>query len=513
MMRRYFPAVLLVFAVTAAAQVYPGQYPSQYPPGQYPPGQYPPGQYPPGQYPPGQYPPGQYPNTYPTRIPGVGLPVPELKLPKRKDKSPNAGSSHDDEKMTVASVDGSLRKLGEKDLLMQPGKKAVLRFRLLAKTQFRNKAGEPIRDSLLHPGDQITVETSPDDEETALRVVLLRSGTGAERAAAEQTVDEAGVRAPRAEDMSKPHTVVTRSTPTDPSPDPEPEKLERTPATADEPARAASSADGAAASSETVAAPVGTAPVGTAAAGTAPVGVSVPRDPRLDTDEQVIRDARAAAKEFSAGLPNFLVQQNTTRYFRPSIPPLWSPIDVVTAEVAYKDGKEDYRDFQIDGKPVYGPIERTGSWSTGDFGLTLEDLMSMGTNASFKRRGEERMASRSAWVFDYTVAQPNSHWELVSPDDRHYKPAYNGAVWIDKETRRVLRFEQHTTGLPRDYPLSKADSALEYAYVRIDQKVYLMPAKGENVACFSGSGTCTRNAIEFKNYRKFEAESKVKYGQ
>jgi hypothetical protein len=511
-MRRFFPALLLAVGVPAAAQNYPGQYPSQYPPGQYPPGQYPPGQYPPGQYPPGQYPPGQYPNTYPARLPGgvpIGLPVPEIKLPRKKgEKTPGAGSSHDDEKTTVVSVDGSLRKLGEKDLLLQPGKKAVLRFRLLAKTQFRNKAGEPIRDSLLHSGDQITVEASPDDEETALRVILLRSGTGAERAAAEQPVDEAGVRAPRAEDMSKPHTVVTRSTPSaDPSPDPEPEKLERKPAAADEAARPESSAGAEAERPETVSAPVGSA------VGVAPVGVSVPRDPRSDTDEQIIRDARAAAKEFSAGLPNFLVQQNTARYFRPSVPPLWNPIDVVTAEVAYKDGKEDYRDFQIDGKPVYGPIERTGSWSTGDFGLTLEDLMSMATNASFKRRGEDRIAARSAWVFDYTVAQPNSHWELVSPDDRHYKPAYNGALWIDKETRRVLRFEQHTTALPPGFPLSKADSTMEYGYVRIDQKTYLMPAKGENVACFSGSGTCSRNAIEFKNYRKFEAESKVKYGQ
>jgi len=508
MTRHYVSVLLVALAVPAAAQVYPGQYPSQYPgqypPGQYPPGQYPPGQYPPGQYPPGQYPPGQYPNqypnTYPTPVPGVGLPVPNINFPRKKsDKSPNAGSSQD-ERMTVISVDGSLRRLGEKDLLVQPGKKAVLRFRLLAKTQFRNKAGEPVRDSLLHPGDQITVEANPDDEETALRVILVRSGTAAERTSAEQPVDENSVRPPRAEDMTKPHTVVTHSTPAaEPAPDPEPEKPGSKPVGTDAPAHTESSASAEAANAEP--------PV------SAPVGVSVPRDPRLDTDDQIIRDARTAAKEFSASLPNFLVQQNTTRYFRPNLPPFWNQIDVVTAEVAYKDGKEDYRDIQIDGKPVYGPIERTGSWSTGDFGLTLEDLMSFGTNAQFKRRGDERIASRSAWVFDYTVAQPNSHWELVSPDDRHYKPAYNGSVWIDKETRRVLRFEQHTTALPRDYPLSKADSTMEYGYVRIDQKTYLMPSKGENVACFSGSGTCSRNAIEFRNYRKFEAESKIKYGQ
>ena len=496
MMRGYFLGLLLL-GLTAAAQTYPGQYPT----GQYPPGQYPPGQYPPGSYPPNTYPP----DVYPARLPGgvpIGVQVPTIKLPEKKDKKPNAGSSQEDQRIMVASVDGSLRRLGEKDLLLQPGKKAVLRFRLLAKTQFRDKAGEPIRDSLLHPGDQITVEASADDEETALRVILVRAGTAAERTAAEEHVDENSVRPPRAGDLSKPHTAVARSSQSSapsPDPEPEPEKLDRKPGPADSPGHAESNAAETAASSEP--------------AVNVPIGISVPRDPRLDSDEQIIRDARTAAKEFSASLPNFLVQQDTTRYFRPAVPPFWNQIDLVTAEVAYKDRKEDYRDIKIDGKPVYGAIERTGSWSTGDFGLTLEDLMSPATNAQFKRRGEERMASRAAWVYDYTVAQPNSHWELVSPDDRHYKPAYNGTVWIDTETRRVLRFEQHTTSLPRDYPLSKADSSMEYAYVRIDQKVYLMPGKGENVACFSGSGTCSRNAIEFKNYRKFEAESKVKYGQ
>jgi hypothetical protein len=487
-MRRCLPALLfsgvLLFGVLAAAQTYPGQYPNQYPPGQYPP----------GQYPPGQYPPGQYPNTYPTRLPGgipVGLPVPEIKLPKKKDKSGSSGSSHDEEKMTVATVDGSLRKLGEKDLLLQTGRKAVLRFRLLAKTQFRNKNGEPIRDSLLHAGDQLSVEVSPDDEETALHVTLLRSGTAAERAAAEQPVEEGAVRAPRPEDLSKPHTVTTHATPpvesqAEPEKAPtEPEKLER-PATAEAPVVR---------ETEPASAP----------------GVS--RDPRLDTDDQIIRDARAAAIAFSASLPNFLVQQNTRRDFQTAFPAQWQTIDTVTAEVAYRDGKEEYRDIQIDGKPVYGPIERTGSWSTGDFGTTLEDLMQLSTNAAFKRRGQDRIASRPAWVYDYTVAQPNSHWEMVSPDDRHYKPAYEGAVWIDKETRRVLKFEQRTLGMPRDYPLSKAESVLEYAFVKIDQKTYLLPAKGENVGCFSGSGTCKRNVIEFRNYRKFEAESKVKFGQ
>jgi hypothetical protein len=38
---------------------------------------------------------------------------------------------------------------------------------------------------------------------------------------------------------------------------------------------------------------------------------------------------------------------------------------------------------------------------------------------------------------------------------------------------------------------------------------YLLPVKSENLACFRGRPRCTRNEIEFRNYRKFSVESQV----
>lgn len=73
----------------------------------------------------------------------------------------------------AAPVTGSLRRLGEKDLVLEGKGNTVLRFRLLAKTQFRDEQGSAIRDSLLHPGDQLSVSVSPDDPETAVGVVLV----------------------------------------------------------------------------------------------------------------------------------------------------------------------------------------------------------------------------------------------------------------------------------------------------------------------------------------------------
>src|SRR5262245_3866466 len=393
-MRRLVPALFALLGLIVADLATAWQYPQG---GQYPPGT----QYPPGQYPPGQYPPGQYPQTYPTRLPG-GIPVPEIKLPKRGPKE-----NPDEIKVTVADVNGTLRRLREKDIVIQTSPQRLLRFRLLAKTLFRNKQGDPIRDSLLHPGDQLSVQVSPDDEETALRVILLRNGSGAERAAAERPFDEATVRTPAAEDLGKSRTVTDRK----------PVEIE----TAE------------AAPVETGAAPAPNA--------TGPV-----------TDQQLLSEAREAATKFLEGLPNFLVQQTTSRYFSNTFPARWQSVDVVTAEVASVDGKEQYRDIKINGVSSNAPPERSGAWSTGEFSTTLADLFASATNASFKRRGSDKLGSRTSSVFDFTVAQPNSHWEMVSPDGRRYSPPFEGSVWIDQETRRVLRIEQRTISMPNDFP-------------------------------------------------------------
>jgi hypothetical protein len=64
--------------------------------------------------------------------------------------------------------------------------------------------------------------------------------------------------------------------------------------------------------------------------------------------------------------------------------------------------------------------------------------------------------------------------------------------------------------LPRDYPLAQAESIVDYAFTRIEQATHLLPAGGVSVTCLNG-GACNRNVIQFRNYRKFGAESTIKF--
>ena len=89
------------------------------------------------------------------------------------------------------------------------------------------------------------------------------------------------------------------------------------------------------------------------------------------------------------------------------------------------------------------------------------------------------------------------------------KPAYSGAVWIDPESGRALRVEMGTKSLPTDYPVDKVEAFVDYEWVKIGEKQYLMPVRSQNLACETHMFNCTKNEIEFKNYRKFNVESQV----
>ena len=455
---------------------------------QYPTGQYPPGQYPPGQYPPGQYPSGQYPTQ-----PGISLP--KIHLPKR-----HKDDKQDDSKVTLSAIDGTLRNLGEKDLVLQAKANRLLRFRLLEKTLFQNKEGEPVRDSLLHPGDQLSVLVNPDDLETALRIVLNHAGTSSEREVAARPFDHDQVIAPASQDITKAKVAVDREpsagqagTPADKDSGAAPDK-EPAAKPADAPSKpaeaSAKKAEPQATTAEQPREPVDAAPL---------------------SSDAIIMLARDAAESFTSDLPNFLVQQSTTRYHGHTRSQDWQVIDVVTADVVCVDGKEEYRNVAINGVPSQRPIESTGAWSTGEFVTTLQNTLSPVEEAAFVPRGEARIGGRMAYLFDFSVEAQNSHWMLASDRNPSFRAPYKGSIWIDKETRRVLRIDQKAQSIPRDFPYDSLESILDYGFVKIENKSYLLPVQNETVACLGVARTCERNVINFRDYRKFTAESSIKF--
>jgi hypothetical protein len=229
--------------------------------------------------------------------------------------------------------------------------------------------------------------------------------------------------------------------------------------------------------------------------------------------DPVINGARDAAFEFTDTLPNYIVKQYTTRYQTDTAHgsrTSWQALDVVTADVVAENGKESYKNILVNGKPPRDAIEKTGSWSTGEFATVLQGILAPQTDADFHNKRSTTIVNRPAYRYDYSVEQPNSMWHVYASSES-YIPGYTGSIWIDKENFRVLRIEMSAVNMPKSFALDAVESAVDYDYVMIGDKKHLLPVHSEALSCVRNTSDCTRNVIEFRNYKKFTADSSITF--
>jgi hypothetical protein len=515
---------LLVFTLAFAAYA---QFGSPYP-------QQIPGQYPPGRYPPGQVPQGQTPNS------GSGR-------GRQTGNNRNA--------VITVTTSGMLRTVAGTRFVLESDDHRIITYILGSSTRVQED-GKDVSIDGVQPGDRLMVDSTQDDQGyyTATAIRFDKAGTPADRAAAAQTWDlpklgnssratSASAAAPQREpgderpvlrrknDDSKSDD--TQATAQAPAPNAqaasaEPEApLDTRPTTTMKPPDPSRDSDDPGPPSLRRGGPA-PRPQQVASAAAAPSAPVVPAPPKPQapakpiapasilssngSDDTVIAKARQVAASYAGLLPNFFCQQMTTRYESDHPKQGWDARDVVTADVAYEEGRESYKNIKVGNKPVNKSMEDIeGTRSTGEFSSLEQDLLSPGTGATFRRSGEETIHSRGTWVYKFEVPRERSHWRIEATAELYY-PAYRGTVWIDKQTSRVLRIEQQGHTMPLLFPFDTIETATDYDYVRLaDAEPFLLPVDAEVLTCVRGTSTCSRNRIEFRNYRKFSAESSVTF--
>ena len=221
--------------------------------------------------------------------------------------------------------------------------------------------------------------------------------------------------------------------------------------------------------------------------------------------DPMIQGAREAARRFIESLPNFAVKRFTNRYTAHGDRSSWQALDAVGADVIFENGKESYRNTQVSGKPPAEGTAPPGSWSTGEIAALLQSLMAPQTNALFSNKRPVSIVNRAAFRYDFSVEQPNSHWTVIASPEP-YTPAYTGSIWIDQEDQRVLRMEMAARNLPGSFALAAVESEVDYDYVPIGGRKFLLPVHSEMLTCARATGDCIRNVVTFQNYEKFGAD-------
>ena len=231
-------------------------------------------------------------------------------------------------------------------------------------------------------------------------------------------------------------------------------------------------------------------------------------------DDDVISQTRQEAWSFTRSLPDYIVKQVTTRYRSDSASKgrtSWQALDVVTADLVYLNGKENYTNVMDNGRPTRD-ASLTGSWSEGEFASSLQAILSPYSSPDFRNKRQVTIVNRPAYKYDYVIDQPHSAWRIQT-EGQTFQPSYGGSIWIDKETFRVLRLEMASRDVPRSFPIDTAESSVDYDFVLIGDQKYLLPVHSESLSCWRGTSQCSRNVIEFRNYRKYTADSSISFGE
>jgi hypothetical protein len=226
----------------------------------------------------------------------------------------------------------------------------------------------------------------------------------------------------------------------------------------------------------------------------------------------LLEQARYFALKYEDELPDFSATQFVTRFAQKPGDKDWKPEDKLEIELTYRvKSGEKYNLVRMNGAPTTLKYETLGgSTSSGEFGSVLAAAFVPESKAEFKEVKNEVFRGRKTVVYDFKVKKAFSQSRITDQNTKQtVTTGYQGTVWIDTETKRVLRIEQAQEGMPPNFAITLAESAIEYDWVKIADQTYLLPVHAEVLLGRDRDRYYTRNVIEFRNYRKFDTDIKI----
>ncbi len=263
-----------------------------------------------------------------------------------------------------------------------------------------------------------------------------------------------------------------------------------------------------------------------------------------------LEGARQTALSYSRQLPDFLCTETVRRSQAYGPTGDFRNIDALTLQVSYFQLHESYKLVARNNHPTQPNVEAlAGAYSEGEFGSKLRFIFDPESKTEFHFLEEKSVAGRRAAVYSYRVERANSRFELRVPS-QSVIAGYHGQVFIDVATQVTLRIEE-VLDIPEGFPIQESRSTVEYGFVDVAGRKSLLPVHSETLStdrleprpeakpsspstilhpwdkpAYPATGRTGRassanspqadqvryrNLIEFRNYRKYAADSSLTF--
>ena len=245
--------------------------------------------------------------------------------------------------------------------------------------------------------------------------------------------------------------------------------------------------------------------------------------PSENEGNELLQRTRNVTLAAANAMPDFIVKQLIRRSVAYGQTANWIPQDNLTVAVGYRANVgEEYKILSVNGMPTGPDVQATrdyskyapkGASSSGvEYISALADIFKPETKTEFRMVDTDVIQTRRTVIYEYVVKLEFSTLSLGLADTgARAVVGSRGRLWIDRELDRVLRFEQIATEIPADFPIQAASSLIDYDWVLINERKYLLPTHSEILLTTVNPKFVlqSRNDVRFRGYQKYGAELKV----
>ncbi|HTG95285.1 MAG TPA: hypothetical protein VL866_21990 [Pyrinomonadaceae bacterium] len=244
--------------------------------------------------------------------------------------------------------------------------------------------------------------------------------------------------------------------------------------------------------------------------------------PNVMEANELLERTRNVTLAAANAMPDFIVKQLIRRSVAYGNTTNWVPQDNLAIAVGFRaNAGEEYKLLSIDGVPAADDVKATkdlgkyvkGATSSGvEYISALADIFKPESKTEFRVVDTDVVRERRTLVFEYVIKRDLSQLSLsVGSMSNGTIVGSQGRVWIDRELDRVLRFEQIATEIPAGFPITAAHTVIDYEWVMIGERKYLLPTHSEILMTDTQRGFVlqSRNDVRYRSYQKFGAELKV----
>ena len=237
--------------------------------------------------------------------------------------------------------------------------------------------------------------------------------------------------------------------------------------------------------------------------------------PSYEDQQNVLREAREYALNYSKTLPDFICLQVTNRYidrhYKPGTEGSWATSDRLLEKLSYFDQHEKYEPISVNDTSLYGKKSAEaigGALSRGDFGTLLREIFREESAAEFHWERWGTLEGHLVHVYTYSIDQLHSKETLTFDNAEQVTPGYHGEVFVEKGGNVIWRVTVEPEP-PPSFPMQNIHEQLDYRYTDISGQKFLLPVRGEIVMRAQGVGS--KNNIEFRSYRKYSADTSITF--